>query len=161
LIYMVLLVLRMDSIIRMSPNLFLLSKVTATASSGKNLTTRGLRSTREWFRNFTNLDRTISALSTLSSDFTDASYNRTVIAIELINEPFPQSPDEVGFLRDFYQRAYGAVREASKDTDMVVALDAAFQGLGVWEGFMTPPDFYEVAMDTVRDVRRREAESGD
>jgi hypothetical protein len=38
---------------------------------------------------------------------------------------------------------------------MVVALDAAFQGLGVWEGFMTPPDFYEVAMDTVRDVRRR------
>jgi glucan 1,3-beta-glucosidase len=72
-----------------------------------------------------------------------------VIAIELINEPFPQSPDEVGFLRDFYQRAYGAVRGASKDTDMVVALDAAFQGLGVWEGFMTPPDFYEVAMDTV------------
>ena len=110
---------------------------------------RGLRSTREWFRNSTNLDRTISALSTLSSDFTDASYNRTVIAIELINEPFPQSPDEVGFLRDFYQRAYGAIRGASKDTDMVVALDAAFQGLGVWEGFMLPPDFYEVAMDTV------------
>ena len=110
---------------------------------------RGLRSTREWFRNNTNLDRTISALSTLSSDFTDASYNRTVIAIELINEPFPQSPDEVGFLRNFYQRAYGAVRGASKDTDMVVTLDAAFQGLGVWEGFMLPPDFYEVAMDTV------------
>jgi len=55
-------------------------------------------------------------------------------------------------LRDFYQRAYGAVRGASKDTDMVVALDAAFQGLGVWEGFMTPPDFYEVAMDTVCSV---------
>ena len=113
------------------------------------LTNRGLRYTREWFRNSTNLDRTISALSTLSSDFTDASYNRTVIAIELINEPFPQSPDEVGFLRDFYQRAYGAIRGASKDTDMVVALDAAFQGLGIWEGFMLPPDFYEVAMDTV------------
>lgn len=32
---------------------------------------------------------------------------------------------------------------------MVVALDAAFQGLGAWEGFMLPPDFYEVAMDTV------------
>jgi aryl-phospho-beta-D-glucosidase BglC (GH1 family) len=119
------------------------------------LTSRGLRSTREWFRNSTNLDRTISALSTLSSDFTDASYNRTVIAIELINEPFPQSPDEVGVLRDFYQRAYGAVRGASKDTDMVVALDAAFQGLGVWEGFMTPPDFYEVAMDTVYPTSER------
>ena len=144
---MVLLVLRMGLIIRMSPILVHLPN--ATASSRKELTTRGLRSTREWFRNSTNLDRTISALSTLSSDFTDASYNRTVIAIELINEPFPQSPDEVGFLRDFYQRAYGAVRGASKDTDMVVALDAAFQGLGVWEGFMTPPDFYEVAMDTV------------
>jgi glucan 1,3-beta-glucosidase len=144
---MVLLVLRMDLIIRMSPILFLLPK--ATDSSRNELTTRGLRSTREWFRNSTNLDRTISALSTLSSDFTDASYNRTVIAIELVNEPFPQSPDEVGFLRDFYQRAYGAVRGASKDTDMVVALDAAFQGLGVWEGFMTPPDFYEVAIDTV------------
>ena len=64
----------------------------------------------------------------------------------------------MGFLRDFYQRAYGAVRGASKDTDMVVALDAAFQGLGVWEGFMTPPGFYEVAMDTVRHSRRRQAE---
>ena len=42
------------------------------------------------------------------------------------------------------------MRGASKDTDMVVALDAAFQGLGVWEGFMLPPDYYEVAMDTVR-----------
>lgn len=73
-----------------------------------------------------------------------------MIAIELINEPFPQSPDEVGFLRDFYQKAYRAVRDASKDTDMVVALDAAFQGLGVWEAFMLPPDYYEVAMDTVR-----------
>lgn len=110
---------------------------------------RAIRTTREWFRNSTNLDRTIFALSTLSSDFTSASYNRTVIAIELINEPFPQSPDEVGFLRDFYQRAYRAVRGASQDTDMVVALDAAFQGLNAWEGFMLPPDYYEVAMDTV------------
>jgi len=42
------------------------------------------------------------------------------------------------------------VRGASKDTDMVVALDAAFQGLGVWEEFMLPPNYYEVAMDTVR-----------
>jgi aryl-phospho-beta-D-glucosidase BglC (GH1 family) len=114
------------------------------------LMVRGLRSNnREWFRNQTNVERTISALSTLSSDFTAASYKRTVIAIELINEPFPQNPDEVGFVRDFYQRAYTAVRQASKDTDMVVALDSAFQGLKVWEGFMLPPDFYEVAMDTV------------
>jgi len=113
------------------------------------LTTRGLRGNREWFRNQTNVERTIAALATLSSDFTDASYNRTVIAIELINEPFPQNADEIGFLKDFYQRAYTAVRQASKDTDMVVALDSAFQGLGVWEGFMLPPDFYEVAMDTV------------
>lgn len=114
------------------------------------LTTRGLRSdNREWFWNQTNVDRTIAALSTLSADFTDASYKRTVIAIELINEPFPQNPDEVGFLRDFYQRAYYAVRQASKDTDMVVALDSAFQGLGAWQGFMLTPDYYEVAMDTV------------
>jgi len=156
LICMVLLVLRMDSIIRMFPILFPLVQLSTWPDcrvSWEELTTRGLRSTREWFRNSTNLDRTISALSTLSSDFTDASYNRTVIAIELINEPFPQSPDEVGFLRDFYQRAYGAVRGASKDTDMVVTLDAAFQGLGVWEEFMTPPNFYEVAMDTVRRLK--------
>jgi hypothetical protein len=32
---------------------------------------------------------------------------------------------------------------------MVVALDSAFQGLGAWEDFMLPPDFYEVAIDTV------------
>lgn len=51
---------------------------------------------------------------------------------------------------------------------MVVALDEAFQGLGVWEGFMGAPGWYDVAMDTVSgaylgkvsDWRERQGDSG-
>jgi glucan 1,3-beta-glucosidase len=72
-----------------------------------------------------------------------------VIAIELLNEPFPQAPSEVDFLKKFYTSAYDTVRRAAKHPNVVVALDSAFQDLHVWDGFMTEPGWSNVALDTV------------
>lgn len=68
-----------------------------------------------------------------------------MIAIELLNEPFPGNEEEGNFLRSFYHSAYRAVRQVSP---MVVAIDEAFQGLQTWQGFMSEPEYHDVAMDT-------------
>ncbi|EIW68772.1 hypothetical protein TREMEDRAFT_31815, partial [Tremella mesenterica DSM 1558] len=109
----------------------------------------GLRGTRQWFANTTNLDRTLTALQVLTHEFTQEKYNNTVLAIELINEPFPYTNDEVQFLQSFYTQAYQAVRTAQQANTVVVALDDGYQGLYAWTGFMVEPDYHDVAMDTV------------
>lgn len=69
----------------------------------------------------------------------------------MINEPFPWTADELNTLKQFYQSAYSAVDAAREDGHgtMVVAIDAAFQGLDAWDGFMTEPQFHNVALDDV------------
>ncbi|ODN80420.1 hypothetical protein L202_02669 [Cryptococcus amylolentus CBS 6039] len=116
-------------------------------------TGQGIRDSRQWFSNTTNLDRTYSALSVLTSEFTQSFYNSTVVAIELINEPFPYNAAELDVLKGFYQGAYGTVRGADQKAggggnDVVVAIDEGFQGLTTWESFMQAPDYQNVAMDT-------------
>lgn len=111
----------------------------------------GIRGRREWFWNQTNIDRTLSALTALTSEFTRSTYGNTVQTIELINEPFPWTADELNTLKQFYQSAYSAVDAAREDGHgtMVVAIDAAFQGLDAWDGFTTEPQFHNVALDDV------------
>jgi glucan 1,3-beta-glucosidase len=110
---------------------------------------RGIRSTRQWFWNQTNLDRTLDALKVLTEEFTSPTYGDTIIAIECLNEPFPQQDWELDFLKQFYQSAYTTVRDAAQHPGVVIALDEAFKGLRTWDGFMTEPDWTGVAMDTV------------
>ena len=85
----------------------------------------------------------------LTSEFTQSNYSDTVLTIELINEPFPYNPAELSGLQSFYEAAYAAVQGASQQSEIVVAIDEAFQGLAAWEGFMLAPAFQNVAMDTV------------
>lgn len=108
----------------------------------------GLRGQREWFWNQTNIDRTLTALQVLTSEFTQPSYSGTVLTIELINEPFPQSSSELDTLKAFYQSGYQSVREASQQETIVVAIDEGFQGLEIWNSFMTEPAFHNIAQDT-------------
>lgn len=68
-----------------------------------------------------------------------------MVAIELLNEPFPYTDEELETLRRFYQAAYHTVR---RNTPMTVALDDGFRGLGTWFSFMNEPQFSNVAMDT-------------
>ncbi|WVR04560.1 hypothetical protein IAU60_001567 [Kwoniella sp. DSM 27419] len=107
----------------------------------------GRRGVREWFNNGTNIARTLNCLNILAAEFTNDVYGGSVIAIEVLNEPFPWTPGEVGLLKQFYQDAYWTIRGAAAD-GVVVALDQAYQGLQVWEGFMQEPTFYNVALDT-------------
>jgi hypothetical protein len=109
----------------------------------------GLRGTRQWFSNTTNIARTLSALQVLTAEFTQSSYDNTVLTIELINEPFPFTPTELGVLQSFYESAYDSVRSASQQSSIVVAIDEAFQGLAAWENFMLAPTYADVALDTV------------
>lgn len=109
----------------------------------------GLRGTRQWFTNTTNVDRTVTALQTLTTEFTQSSYGDAVLSVELINEPFPYTPAELSVLQSFYLSAYGAVRTASQQSTLVVAIDEAFQGLQAWQNFMLAPEYENVALDTV------------
>lgn len=106
---------------------------------------RGLRETRLWFSNSSNVDRTVRALDALTAEFTQPNHGDTVVAIELLNEPFPYTDEELETLRRFYQTAYYTVR---RNSPMTVALDDGFRGLGTWFSFMNEPQFSNVAMDT-------------
>jgi glucan 1,3-beta-glucosidase len=88
-------------------------------------------------------------LQILTAEFTQPYYNNTVLTIELINEPNPYSAADLSILQQYYQTGYASVRSASQQEQIVVALDDGFQGLQTWEGFMTEPEYSDVAMDTV------------
>lgn len=118
-------------------------------SSQNGFDNSGLRGTRQWFSNSTNIARTVDALQNLTAEFTQVEYNETVLTIELINEPFPYTAGELSVLQSFYESAYSTVRGVSEQPIIVVAIDEAFQGLAAWENFMLAPDYDNVAVDTV------------
>ncbi|WVQ84126.1 hypothetical protein IAT38_006271 [Cryptococcus sp. DSM 104549] len=82
----------------------------------------GIRDVRQWFYNDTNISRTLSALQVLTSEFSQSFYNNTVVAIELVNEPFPQNSYELNVLKSFYQAAYGTVQGASSQSGLVITM---------------------------------------
>ncbi|KAL7421938.1 hypothetical protein Q5752_003710 [Cryptotrichosporon argae] len=107
----------------------------------------GLRGTRAWFANTSNVDRTLTAIELLVSEFTGAAYGAALSAIELVNEPYPYSQAELDFLKSYYESAYTSVRDTSGGLPVVI--DEAFQGLAEWEGFMLSAQGYnDVVLDT-------------
>ncbi|OWT39517.1 glucan 1,3-beta-glucosidase [Cryptococcus neoformans Bt1] len=109
----------------------------------------GIRGVREWFTNDTSISRTLSTLHVLTAEFSRSFYNDTVIAIELINEPFPYTTSELNILKSYYQAGYETVRSNDGACKVVVAIDEGFQGLQTWEAFMQEPSYNNVAVDTV------------
>ncbi|OXC65997.1 hypothetical protein AYX13_05197 [Cryptococcus neoformans] len=109
----------------------------------------GIRGVREWFTNDTSISRTLSTLHVLTAEFSRSFYNDTVIAIELINEPFPYTTSELNILKSYYQAGYETVRSNDGASKFVVAIDEEFQGLQTWEAFMQEPSYNNVAVDTV------------
>ena len=111
-------------------------------------TLRGLRDTRAWFSNTTNLQRTLDTLQVLTAEFTQSAYGNTVQTIELVNEPFPYTSADLNFLKSYYSQGYATVLAANQQSQIVVALDDGYQGLDAWTGFMIEPNYHNVAMDT-------------
>lgn len=116
---------------------------------GADTHSSGIRGVREWFTNDTNISRTLSTLHVLTAELSRSFYNGTVIAIELINEPFPYTTSELNILKSYYQAGYETVRSNDGACKVVVAIDEGFQGLQTWEAFMQKPSYNNVAVDTV------------
>lgn len=59
----------------------------------------GIRGTREWFNNATNIDRALAAVDNLVVEFVKSEYNNAVTAIEVANEASPYTQKEIAILR--------------------------------------------------------------
>lgn len=112
----------------------------------------GIRGVREWFTNDTNIRRTLSTIQVLTAEFSRSFYNNTVIAIELINEPFPYIAAELDILKNYYEAGYETVRSNDGASKVVVAIDEGFQGLQTWEAFMQGSNCSNIAMNTVSPI---------
>ncbi|EJT49209.1 glucan 1,3-beta-glucosidase [Trichosporon asahii var. asahii CBS 2479] len=104
----------------------------------------GRRDQRSWFQNQHTADRAVDAVLNLVREFTKPEYGGAVSAIQLLNEPFPHEDWELSFVKDFYTRAYRAVREI--DGDILVILHEAFRQLDTWRDAI--PEAQRVALDT-------------
>lgn len=112
----------------------------------------GIRGVREWFTNDTNISRTLPAIQVLTAEFSQSFYNNTVIAIELINEPFPYTNAELDILKSYYEAGYGTVRSNDRASKLVVAIDEGFQGLQTWKAFTQGSTYSNIAMNTVSPI---------
>lgn len=74
-----------------------------------------------------------------------------MVAIQLINEPFPWTSDQLAVLRRYYEAGYQVVRSAddTQGDGIVVVLSEAFRGLSDWENFMPGDRYKGVALDVV------------
>lgn len=118
------------------------------------LASSGQRGGIGWFYNQTSISRTLQALKVLAAEFVSptgkSTYGDTVIAIELLNEPFPWDQETLSILQRFYRDGYAAVRaHAGPGSGVAVMLQQAFQSLDAWDGFMPEEQYVEVAMDYV------------
>ncbi|KAJ9127384.1 hypothetical protein QFC24_000791 [Naganishia onofrii] len=116
-----------------------------------NFDNSGTSGSTGWFYNQTSISRSISAISVLSSEFINSVYGNTVIAIELVNEPFPHSPQEIETLEGYYRDGYEEVRKFDASGEQqeppTVLLSEAYQSLGFWSGFMPAGQYNRVALD--------------
>ncbi|KAI0077473.1 exo-beta-1,3-glucanase [Panus rudis PR-1116 ss-1] len=104
----------------------------------------------QWQTSQSNIDRTSAVIKTLASMFRDQSDVVTMIAP--LNEPAGFIGDSMLTpLKQYWYDSYGNIRfpyGSSRQSNTVVLLHDAFQGLSYWNGFQTAPDFQGVAMDT-------------
>jgi len=103
-----------------------------------------------WHSNATNVQRTDKIMMTIASMF--ANNPNVVSAIAPLNEPAGFDGDAVlDVVRQYWFDSYGNIRfpfGTSQESNTVVVLHDAFQPLSFWDGFMQPPMWQGVAMDT-------------
>jgi len=91
-----------------------------------------------------NVARTITVLSNLTSQVMKYP---AVVGIEVLNEPWTTSiggPIQFSVLKDFYLRAYPAIRNVGWKGDIWIP-DGWDNNQ--WNGFMSPPNYYGVYLD--------------
>uniref|UniRef100_A0A6B2L8G9 glucan 1,3-beta-glucosidase n=1 Tax=Arcella intermedia TaxID=1963864 RepID=A0A6B2L8G9_9EUKA len=92
-----------------------------------------------------NVARSISVIANITKQLLGYP---AVTGVELLNEPWTTSiggPIQFSTLKDYYTRAYAAVRATGFTGDIVIP-DGWDNNQ--WNGFMSPPDYYNVYLDT-------------
>lgn len=95
-----------------------------------------------------NIDRTLAFLRNLTSYFTRPEFQQVVVAIEPVNEAFLSLPIDI--LKDFYLQAYEIIKtgaDPNRGYDIAVIIGDSFR-FGAWNGFMFPPHYRHVWIDT-------------
>ncbi|THV07475.1 exo-beta-1,3-glucanase [Dendrothele bispora CBS 962.96] len=93
----------------------------------------------QWHTSQANVDRTKAIMERIANEFDAPIYAP-------LNEPAGFDDGVLPVTKQYWKDAYGVVRASSHPNAKVLIHDA-FQPLDSWQGFMTPPDFQNVAMD--------------
>ncbi|KAJ3508611.1 hypothetical protein NLJ89_g5658 [Agrocybe chaxingu] len=104
----------------------------------------------QWHTRQSNIDRTNAIIKRLASMF--AGNTGVVPVIAPLNEPagFHGNP-LLAVTRQFWYDSYGNIRwpfGTSQQSNLVVMIHDAFQSLSYWNGFMQPPNWQGVILDT-------------
>ncbi|KAK4701344.1 glucan 1,3-beta-glucosidase, partial [Phenoliferia sp. Uapishka_3] len=111
----------------------------------------GRRGTVGWHTDQENVKRTLAVVQTLAAELSEPHHGSVVTAIQLLNEPAGfYSQDVVTTYKQFAYDGYQIVRFPSGSTpsEITLSLHDAFQPLSTWQGFMPPPQFQQVSLDT-------------
>ncbi|KAF5323382.1 hypothetical protein D9611_005595 [Ephemerocybe angulata] len=105
-----------------------------------------------WHTKQSHIDRTNAVIKTLANMFKDMADVVPVIAP--LNEPAGyRGSDVLQVTRQYWYDSYGNIRYpygSDRQSNTIVMIHDAFQGLPYWNGFMQKPDFHGVFIDTHR-----------
>lgn len=88
-----------------------------------------------------NIDRTLAIIRTMATEFSQAKWADTIIALELLNEP---KGVDMAKLKKFYQDAYHEIRSRG---NLAVVLSDSFMGVGNWNDTLPYPQYEGVLID--------------
>ncbi|MCJ1309786.1 exo-1,3-beta-glucanase [Agyrium rufum] len=90
------------------------------------------------------VQQTIDVLQMIADKYAQASYQDTVVAVELLNEPLASELASIETLTQFYENGYDIVRDIS---DTNVMIHDAFQAGGYWNDILQAPTYSNVVVD--------------
>lgn len=105
----------------------------------------GRKGAVNWPNDQSNANRAANVISTIAARF--AKYDGTVTSIELLNEPAGFVGGNIlSYTKAYYNTGYYNAR--SKFANAAIMIHDAFQGLSYWNGYMKPPQYKQVLLDT-------------
>lgn len=96
----------------------------------------------KWHTRAENIESTIIFVEKLAKRYKN---NKFILGIQLLNEPAKNIPMEI--LKDYYKRAYKAVRRIIPDEDYLIVMHDSFRALE-WKGFMPQEEYPGATLDS-------------
>lgn len=104
----------------------------------------------QWHRDQKNIDRGRNVLNIMAKKYAGSD---VVTSLGLLNEPATfRDPGMDAIVRQYWRDAYAATRypngESSEASDFLLVISDGFTPTPTYNGFMTPPEYNNVALDT-------------